>query len=248
MGPIRRAGARPRGGGLIEALGAPFAVLERAGSPAELLAAAYRTWETGTAVVCLATSSALVLGSSQPESDFDFARCGAAGLEVVRRRSGGGAVIVRPGAQVWVDFFVPRDDPLFDDDVVASFGFVGEIWRAAVVDSLPSISPGSIAVASGPVVATSWSDALCFGGLGAGEVSIDGKKVVGVSQRRDRNGAWFHSMALLEFDPHELASLLSGPESRGREAAAWLAEVAAVVPSGPAAAASLTEAIVSRLA
>jgi lipoate-protein ligase A len=269
MGPIRGASSRKSGGRLTKALGAPFVVLERAGSPEALLQAAYRTWDACTAVVCLATSSALVLGSSQRQSDFDLARCRAAGLEVVRRRSGGGAVVVRPGAQVWVDFFVPRDAPLFDDDVVAAFSFVGEIWRAVIVDYLPSISTESIAVASGrpssgPAGARSWSSTLCFAGLGAGEVSIDGRKVIGVSQRRDRSGAWFHSMALLEFDPEDLAFLLDGPQSRRREAAACLARSAAAMPSrrpaamptgrtafmpsGPTAAELLTEAIVSRLA
>jgi lipoate---protein ligase len=247
MGAVRHAGAGPGGGSLIEAPRAPFQVLERAGSPGSLLAEAYRTWERGTARVCRATSPALVLGSAQRESDFDPARCSAAGLEVVRRRSGGGAVVVRPGAQIWVDFFVPRDDPLFVDDVLASFSFVGEIWKAAIGDCLPSIPAGSITVASGPAVATAWSSTLCFGGLGAGEVSIDGRKVVGISERRDRNGAWFHSMALLEFDPHDLASLLSGSESRRHEAAAWLAGSAAAVPGGHLTGLQLTETLVNYL-
>jgi len=247
MGALRRARPRAGGGCLIEALSAPLLVLEREGSPAALLAAAYRTGDSGrdagTAVMCRATSSALVLGSTQRESGFDLARCSAAGLEVVRRRSGGGAVVVRPGAQIWVDFFVPRDDPLFDDDVLASFRFVGEIWAAAIGECLPSISADRIAVATGRPVANPWSATLCFAGLGAGEVSVDGRKVVGVSQRRDRRGAWFHSMALLEFDPLEIASLLAAPESRKDEAAAVLAGSAAAVPGGRASDASLTQAV-----
>jgi lipoate-protein ligase A len=269
MGPVRGASSRKSGGCLTKAVDAQFVVLERAGSPEALLQAAYRTWDVCSAVVCQATSSALVLGSSQRQSDFDLARCRAAGLDIVRRRSGGGAVVVRPGAQVWVDFFVPREAPLFEEDVVAAFSFVGEIWRAAIVEYLPSVSADSIAVASGrpssgPAAADSWSSTLCFAGLGAGEVSIDGRKVVGVSQRRDRNGAWFHSMALVEFDPEDLAFALGGPESRRREAAACLSRSAvalptgqtatvpigrtAAVPTGRTAAELLTEAIVSRLA
>jgi lipoate-protein ligase A len=226
-------------------------VLEREGSPEALLSAAYRTWEARTAVMCRPTSSALVLGSTQPESSFDLARCRAAGFAAVRRRSGGGAVVVRPGAQVWVDFFVPRNDPLFNDDVLASFGFVGETWMAAICDSFPSIAPSSVAVVRGPAAATPWSATLCFGGFGAGEVTIGGRKVVGVSQRRDRNGAWFHSMALLELDPHELTSLLDSDEFTRREAAAWLAESAAALPAAGAgrdAATLLEQAITSQLA
>ena len=225
-------------------------MLEREASPEALLSGAYRTSATHTAVICKPTSPALVLGSTQSESSFDLARCRAAGLAVVRRRSGGGAVVVRPGAQVWVDFFVPRNDPLFDDDVLASFGFVGAIWMAAICDSFPSISRSSVAVARGQVEPTAWSATLCFGGLGAGEVSVGGRKVVGVSQRRDRNGAWFHSMALLELDPLELTSLLDRPAAERREAAAWLATFATALPSaalGRDDGAVLEQAIVSRV-
>jgi lipoate-protein ligase A len=246
MGSLRRTGARPGGGGLTKAPGACFVVLERAGSPEALLAEAEQTCAARTAVLRWATSPALVLGSAQRTSAFDLDRCAAAGLEVLRRRSGGGAVVVRPGAQVWVDFFVPRDDPLFDDDVLASFGFVGQIWLAAICDVLPSAAD-SVVVSSGPLAATPWSTTLCFGGLGAGEVSIDGRKVVGVSQRRDRRGARFHSMALLEFDPDEMAFLLDGPESLRREAAAFLAGSATAIPGGRDSAPLLAEAIVNRL-
>ncbi len=50
-------------------------------------------------------------------------------MDIVQRRSGGGAVLVRPGAQIWLDLYVARDDPLFQEDVTLSFQFVGEIWQ-----------------------------------------------------------------------------------------------------------------------
>ena len=59
------------------------------------------------------TGPALVLGSTQPESDVRP----DVDLEVVRRRSGGGAVLVVPGDVLWIDVVVPADDPLWDDDV-----------------------------------------------------------------------------------------------------------------------------------
>ena len=51
---------------------------------------------------------ALVLGSSQPDSTIDLDACSRAGIEVVRRRSGGGAVLLVPGEVVWLDVIVPR--------------------------------------------------------------------------------------------------------------------------------------------
>ena len=41
-------------------------------------------------------------------------------MDVVRRRSGGGAVLVGAGEQVWVEVWIPRDDALWDDDVIRS--------------------------------------------------------------------------------------------------------------------------------
>ena len=61
-------------------------------------------------------------------AEFDADRC-RAGLELVERRSGGGAVVVFPGAQVWLDLFVPVSDQLFDTDVVRASSFVGAPWR-----------------------------------------------------------------------------------------------------------------------
>lgn len=233
----------PGGWVAIHVAGTPLSIL--AGPPPDAVVT------ERTVVVCSPTSAALVLGSTQEAADFDPARCAAAGLDILRRRSGGGAVLLRPGAQVWIDVFVPRGDPLFDDDVLASFGWLGAIWAGAVADSLgPSAGAGAgarLEVVRGPVAATAWSRTLCFGGLGAGEVTLDDRKVVGISQRRARPGAWFHSMALLEFDPPELISLLDRSEPERDEAAAWLAGFATSVPAGRTAAEELISSVLSRL-
>jgi lipoate-protein ligase A len=48
---------------------------------------------------------------------------------------------------------------------------------------------------------------VCFAGLGPGEVSVNGRKVVGISQRRSRQGARFQCAALLEWRPQEMVDL-----------------------------------------
>ena len=53
------------------------------------------------------TTPALVLGSSQDASVVDVDACRRAGVDVVRRRSGGGAVLLIPGEVVWFDVIVP---------------------------------------------------------------------------------------------------------------------------------------------
>jgi lipoate-protein ligase A len=148
-----------------------------------------------------------VLGSAQTSAEFDADRCVSAGLELVKRRSGGGAVVVLPGAQVWLDLFVPASDQLFDNDVVRASSFVGALWRDALVAATGSSA--GLAVHTDGLVATAWSRRICFSGLGPGELTRSGRKVTGLAQRRDRTGAWFFTMALVRPEQHRLASLLA---------------------------------------
>jgi lipoate-protein ligase A len=162
--------------------------------------------------------AAVALGSAEPLEHVDRARADAAGVEVVRRRSGGGAVLLEPGAVAWVDLVVPRGDPLWDDDVNRAVWWVGEAWVAAL-ESLGV--EGS--VHRGGLDRAPWSERVCFAGLGAGEVTVGGRKVVGVSQRRTRAAARFQCAALLRWEPRRLVDLLAVDAG---ERAACLAAVA----------------------
>jgi lipoate---protein ligase len=152
----------------------------------------------------------VVLGSMQPLASIDQVAVATFGAELVRRRSGGGAVFVAPGAQVWLDLFVPVGDSLYAHDVSRAAGFVGELWREALV-GLEGVD-AELVVHAGALVSSPWSRAWCFSGLGPGEVSAAGKKLVGVSQRRSREGSWFFTMACLEVDAVRDASFLSGAD------------------------------------
>ena len=163
--------------------------------------------------LCRVSAPALVLGSTQPESSIDLGRAGSLGLDVARRRRGGGAVVVRPGAVLWVTIDLPAGDPLWQDDLGRSFLWLGEAWArdlAAAGAEAPEVHRGA-------PVRTEWSPTLCFAGLGAGEVKVAGRKAVGLAQRRVRQGAMFHCAALLEWDPAESACLAAGAPD-------WLAE------------------------
>ncbi|MBC8364036.1 MAG: hypothetical protein H8E59_03430 [Actinobacteria bacterium] len=147
----------------------------------------------------------LVLGSAQRDGRWapDEARLQAAGCDLVRRRSGGGGVLLRPGHVLWVDVILPRGDDLWDDDVGCSGLWLGDVW-AAVLEGMGLVAE----VHRGALVGGRWSGAVCFAGRGPGEVSVGGRKVVGISQRRTREGAWFQCAALLEWRPREMVDLL----------------------------------------
>jgi len=167
-----------------------------------------------------ATAPAVVLGSTQDPAVVDRGAAAAAGVDVVRRRSGGGAVWVSPGEPLWVDVLVPRGDALWDDDVGRGFVPVGRAWQRA----LAAVGIEATEVHEGSLVRTRWSDLVCFAGLGPGEVRRGGAKLVGISQRRTRAGARFQCAVPFDWDPSPLAALLvDGP------AAAELADVGAGV-------------------
>ena len=174
---------------------------------------------------------ALVLGSAQPDTVVDRGACASAGVEVVRRRSGGGAVLLDPGATVWVDVELPRTDPLWRDDIGRAAWWLGECWAAALGD--PGV--GGAVVHRGPMVTTEWSPLVCFAGLGPGEVTagLGGPKVLGLSQRRTRAGARFQCAVNLRWESGRLAGLVDLPEAHRERLAGALDGAVHVVTGSP---------------
>jgi len=137
-------------------------------------------------------SPAIVLGSSQRDDVVDIAAAHNGGFDVFKRRTGGGAVLVDDTA-LWIDVTLPRDHPWWTDDVSASMLWLGEAW-ARVLSQLSSTTP--FVVHRGAMVRSVVSDAVCFAGRAPGEVCLTDKKmgdkkIVGISQRRNRQGARF---------------------------------------------------------
>jgi lipoate-protein ligase A len=187
------------------------------------------------------TRPAIVLGSSQRDDDVDRDFCSAHGIDVVRRRSGGGAVYVDPVTSVWVDIVIPRADALWVDDVGRAMHFVGRAWREVLVD----LGMGGLVVNEGAHVANDWSKTLCVAGRGTGEVFLgSGAKVVGISQRRTRDFARFQCIAYFAWDVAlhlgAIPSLVDDPD----RVATLVATIPAIAPADLAA--RLADALLSR--
>jgi hypothetical protein len=135
-----------------------------------------------------------VIGSTQPDALVRHDRAEAAGIEVCRRRSGGGLVYLDPRTDCWIDAVVPAGSPLWEDDVGLAFLWLGRRW-ASVLDGF--LGPAGPALLHRPRSAGRRGRPLwCFGEMGHGEVTIGGSKVVGLSQRRTRHWLRLQSLVL----------------------------------------------------
>jgi len=165
-----------------------------------------------------------VLGSSQDVSTVDVEFCRASGIDVVRRRSGGGGVYVHPTESLWVDVVIPRDDELWNDDIGRSMWWLGEAWS----DALALHGIGSLVVHRGALVSNNWSRTLCFAGVGPGEVTAGSAKVVGISQRRTREMARFQCIVYRAWDPELHARMLPALARNTEDVRSLVAPVAGV--------------------
>lgn len=160
-------------------------------------------------VIRRVTEPTVVLGSTQPDSVLDARRVAGAGVHVLRRRSGGGAVYLAHGDPVWFDVWVPTSDALWDADVGRAPAWVGR-WWSTVVEGL---RPITTLVQRATILRDEWSERACFAGIGPGEVTVGKRKLVGLAQWRCRQGSLFHvCMYRRWYEAAPLADLLALPE------------------------------------
>lgn len=158
----------------------------------------------------------LVIGSTQPEASVDHRVADSLGIEVVRRRSGGGGVLLIPDEFVWLDLVIPDGDSLWCADVGRAMIWAGELWQAGL---------GELGVSStvhpGGMIRSPWSAQVCFAGVGTGELIATGgaAKLVGISQRRTRHWTRLQTVCHLNWRPELVAALVAPPRPTAAEMA-----------------------------
>ena len=163
---------------------------------------------------------ALVLGSTQPMELIRHTRAAADGIEVCKRRSGGGLVWINPETDVWIDVIVPADSPRWSPDIGRSFHWLGEVWAETLrqtISHTAGLATDTVQVTRGGGPRTPAGALWCYADLGHGEVTVGDAKVVGLSQRRTRTWARLQGLmlgrwpgaALADYVDMEVASSLS---------------------------------------
>ena len=168
---------------------------------------------------------ALVLGSTQTASVVNQAELAARGLACFSRHSGGGAVLLAPLSQIWIDVLIPKDDPLWEADLAKSSLWLGRVWQQALAAAGLDCD-----VYDGPFEAGDFGALACYASRAPGEVLYGGRKCVGVSQRRTKQGARFQTSLLCRWDASEFAGLFDLPEREIRQLATALEQLVTPLP------------------
>lgn len=230
----------------------PYAELDAAANLAETerLIAAIGTGEIGPTLrwygyVGRAVITGVGQGASTIADDLE-----ARGIAVVRRLSGGAAVLA-DCEMLALDAVLPATSRLASTDVVASYQWFGEAWAAAItkvggararagvrVVSVAEARRDRDALRASPLeLGAQAREATCFATLSPYEVAwhppgTAARKLVGLSQVRRRGVALLQAGVHWRFDSEVMASLVARRDAIARDAETLERHVADLAAAG----------------
>lgn len=156
----------------------------------------------------------LSLGFAQPSSDVDLPALESRGWMLVRRPTGGRAILHTD--ELTYSAAAPLDEPRVAGGVLESYRRLAQaLLRALEMLGLPARAdkeyPSAGAPAGGPV---------CFEVPSNYEITVDGKKLVGSAQARRKEGVLQHGSLPLYGDLTRITQALTYPDQAAREKAA----------------------------
>jgi lipoate-protein ligase A len=150
----------------------------------------------------------LSLGYGQTVAEVDVDRCRAHAVRLVRRPTGGRAVL--HGDDLTYSLVLPLIDPWAGLPVTERYRRI----NACLVRGLASLGlPAILGAAVG--AGASARTPFCFAAMGPHEVLVDGKKVIGSAQRRFSRALLQQGAILLTFDPSAALDLIAAPHRGG---------------------------------
>ena len=169
---------------------------------------AVRAVGVATVYVARVDAATLVLGGHQSPLVLDPTK--VLSTPVRRRRGGGGLVLLRPD-DLWIDWWIPTGDARWSHDVRVSSLLVGAWWASA----LEARSATSVRLHDGALEGRQAHQMVCFAGRGPGEVFVDGRKAVGLTQWRVREGVFVSTVLHVGATTDVLGYLEEVPEGLG---------------------------------
>ncbi len=133
---------------------------------------------------------AIIMGCSQRPDEGQLQRAAKAQLPIMRRGSGGGAVLAGPW-MLSATLFIPTEHPVGKLDLIKLFGWIERIWIEALIECDVSCRGVDKALIdqSKQISKQQGVEWACYASLSHGEVvSPDGRKLLGLAQIRKRKG------------------------------------------------------------
>jgi len=181
------------------------AVLEHIGRGAALSTLRLYAWDPA----CLS------LGHAQPAADVDPARLRERGWEVVRRLTGGRAILHTD--ELTYSVTGRADEPVLAGGVLESYNRLAQALLSAVKDlGLPV----EMKEAVGHAFSVTHSNPVCFEVPSSYEITVTGKKLIGSAQARKKEGVLQHGSLPLTGDLTRICQALVFENDEARQYAA----------------------------
>lgn len=155
----------------------------------------------------------LSLGKRQPLDGIDLARCRADGIDVVRRATGGFAILHTD--ELTYSIATRPDDPRADGAILDAYrklsqGLMAGLWLLGATPKMNPVVPGGVHNVS----------AACFEMPSAYEIEMGGRKLIGSAQVRPAGRVLQHGSLPLTGDIARLVPYLAYEDERERKALA----------------------------
>ncbi|MFQ3534477.1 MAG: lipoate--protein ligase family protein [Aggregatilineales bacterium] len=185
----------------------------------------------------------LSLGYAQPSADIDLARLRARGWDLVRRPSGGRAIL--HADEITYSVSLPESHPLAQGSVTESYRRLS----AALIMALRWLAPDMPIEADQRHERAAASNAICFEVPSDYEITAYGKKLIGSAQVRKYGGVLQHGALPLSGDVADICEALifddetarGNAKQRVRRRALTLSEAVGAPIAWPKAAEALRE-------
>lgn len=167
----------------------------------------------------------LSLGHAQPFADVDTDRLNGRGWEVVRRLTGGRAILHTD--EITYSVIGPNDEPRLAGTVLESYNRLAQALLLAVKElDLP------VEMKEGKAENSSTPNPVCFEVPSTYEITVNGKKLIGSAQARKKDGVLQHGSLPLTGDLSRICQVLVFENEQAREnASKRLLERASTVES-----------------
>ena len=139
------------------------------------------------------------------QKEIHVGRCRSAGVDIVRRITGGKAVYHQD--EVTYSLAAGSREGLFPDNIVRTY----EMISSCLARGLAELGISASLAETGVSRRKTERPPCCFAEPAGRELLVDGRKICGSAQTRSHGGFLQHGSLLMTFDPAATASLIRSP-------------------------------------